>query len=66
MEIEYFIKPGTNLEWHAKWKADCRDWLINTLGIREENLKFRDHSAEELSHYSSATTDVEYLFPMGW
>jgi glycyl-tRNA synthetase len=64
MEIEYFIKPGTNLEWHATWKQMCKSFLLDTLGINEENLKFRDHSPEELSHYSNATTDIEYLFPM--
>lgn len=66
MEIEYFIKPGTNLEWHEKWKADCKKFLIETLGIKEENLKFRNHGKDELSFYSNATTDVEYLFPNGW
>jgi glycyl-tRNA synthetase len=66
MEIEYFIKPGTNLEWHEKWKAECKKFLIETLGIKEENLKFRDHGKDELSFYSNATTDVEYLFPNGW
>ncbi len=65
MELEFFCEPGTDLEWFAYWKDFCRDWLFS-LGMREENLKFRDHSAEELSHYSNATTDIEFKFPFGW
>ena len=65
MELEFFCKPGTDLEWFAYWKDFCRDWLYS-LGIREENLRLRDHSPEELSHYSNATTDFEFLFPFGW
>jgi glycyl-tRNA synthetase len=66
MEIEYFCEPGKDLEAHEKWKTDCRDFLVNEIGIKEENLRFRDHEKEELSHYSNATTDVEYAFPFGW
>ena len=65
MELEFFIKPGTNLEWFDYWRAFCRDWLLS-LGMKAENMRLRDHSKEELSHYSSATTDIEYLFPFGW
>lgn len=65
MELEFFCKPDTDLEWFVYWKDYCRNWLLN-LGIVEENLKFRDHSADELSFYSKATTDVEFLFPFGW
>ncbi|MDR1891996.1 MAG: glycine--tRNA ligase [Oscillospiraceae bacterium] len=65
MELEFFCKPGTDLEWFAYWKETCRKWLLN-LGVKEENLKLRDHDQKELSHYSNATTDFEYLFPFGW
>jgi len=65
MELEFFCKPGTDLEWFAYWRAYCRDFLLN-LGIKEENLRLRDHSQKELAFYSKATTDFEYLFPMGW
>ena len=65
MELEFFCKPGTDLEWFAFWKEYCRKWLVD-LGMREENLKRRDHSAEELCFYSKATTDFEFLFPFGW
>ncbi len=65
MELEFFCKPGTDLEWFAYWKDYCKNFLLS-LGIAEENLKLRDHSPEELSHYSNATTDIEYLFPFGW
>jgi len=65
MELEFFCKPGTDLEWFGYWKDFCMDWL-KALGIKEENLMFRDHKQEELSHYSAATTDIEYLFPFGW
>ncbi len=65
MELEFFIKPGTNMEWFNYWRSYCRDFLIS-LGMKEENMRLRDHSKEELSHYSSATTDIEYLFPFGW
>lgn len=65
MELEFFCKPGTDLEWFEYWRAYCRDWLLG-LGIREDRLKLRDHDKEELSFYSKATTDFEYLFPFGW
>ena len=65
MELEFFIKPGTNMEWFNYGRAYCRDFLLS-LGMKEENMRLRDHSKEELSHYSSATTDIEYLFPFGW
>ena len=65
MELEFFCEPGTDLEWFSYWKEFCRNWLF-TLGMKEENLRFRDHSPEELSHYSNATTDVEFKFPFGW
>ena len=65
MELEFFCKPGTDLEWFAYWKKYCMDFLMS-LGLREENIRFRDHSKEELSHYSNATTDIEFVFPFGW
>ena len=65
MELEFFCKPDTDLEWFAYWKEFCRQWL-QSLGMTEENVRFRDHRPEELSFYSKATTDVEYLFPFGW
>ena len=65
MELEFFCKPGTDLEWHAYWKKYCMDFLLN-LGIKEENLRFRDHSPEELAFYSNATSDIEFVFPFGW
>lgn len=65
MELEFFCKPGTDLEWFAYWKEYCKNWLIS-LGMKEENLRLRDHEKEELSHYSNATTDFEFLFPFGW
>ncbi|MGI6213032.1 MAG: glycine--tRNA ligase [Christensenellales bacterium] len=65
MELEFFCKPGTDLEWFDYWKEFCKNWLLG-LGIKAENLKLRDHSKEELSHYSRATTDFEFLFPFGW
>ncbi len=65
MELEFFCKPGTDLEWFAFWKEYCRQWLLG-LGLDEENLRLRDHEQEELSHYSNATTDFEFLFPFGW
>lgn len=65
MEMEFFCKPGTDLEWFAYWKDTCKNFLLS-LGIQEENLKLRDHEQEELSHYSNATTDIEFLFPFGW
>jgi len=65
MELEFFCKPGTDLEWHEYWKSFCKDWLLK-LGMKEENIRLRDHSKEELSHYSNATTDIEFAFPFGW
>ena len=65
MELEFFCKPGTDLEWHEYWKKFCKEWLLG-LGIKEENIRLRDHSPEELSHYSNATTDIEFAFPFGW
>ncbi len=65
MELEFFCKPGSELQWFDFWKTFCRDWLYS-LGMRPENLRLRDHEKEELSHYSNATTDFEYLFPFGW
>ncbi len=66
MEIEYFVEPGKDLEAHAEWKESCRKFLLETLKIKEENLRFRDHDEDELSHYSNATTDIEFKFPFGW
>ncbi|MBR3641294.1 MAG: glycine--tRNA ligase, partial [Oscillibacter sp.] len=65
MELEFFCKPDTDLEWFAYWRSFCRDWLLG-LGMREEDLRLRDHEKEELSFYSKATTDFEFLFPFGW
>ena len=65
MELEFFCKPDTDLEWFQYWKDYCKQWLFS-LGMTEENVRFRDHRPEELSFYSKATTDVEYLFPFGW
>ena len=65
MELEFFCKPGTDLEWHGYWKNSCMSFLKD-LGLQKENLRFRDHAQEELSFYSKATTDIEYNYPMGW
>ena len=65
MELEFFCKPGTDLEWFAYWKEFCKNWLLG-LNIKEENLRLRDHDPEELAFYSRATTDFEYKFPFGW
>lgn len=65
MELEFFCKPGTDLEWFAYWKQYCLDFLFN-LGINKDNIRYRDHEEKELSFYSNATTDIEYLFPFGW
>ncbi len=65
MELEFFCAPGTDLEWFEYWKNYCKNFLLN-LGIAEENIKMRDHEKEELSHYSNATTDIEFMFPFGW
>ncbi len=65
MELEFFCKPGTDLEWFEYWRTYCKNFLLN-LGMKEENLRLRDHSPEELCFYSKATTDFEFLFPFGW
>ena len=65
MELEFFCKPGSDLEWFQYWRSFCRDWLLS-LGMTEENLRLRDHDPEELCFYSKATTDFEFLFPFGW
>ena len=65
MEMEFFCKPGTELEWFDYWRGFCREWLLS-LGLREGSIRARDHEKEELSHYSNATTDFEFLFPFGW
>ena len=65
MELEFFCKPGTDLEWFAYWKNFCHQWLLN-LGMKSENLRLRDHDPDELCFYSKATTDFEFLFPFGW
>lgn len=65
MELEFFCKPGTDLEWQEYWKNFCKNWLLN-LGMKAENIRLRDHSPEELSHYSNGTTDIEFAFPFGW
>ncbi len=65
MELEFFCKPGTDLEWFEFWRSYCKNWL-NSLGIKDENLRLRDHEPEELAFYSKATTDFEFMFPFGW
>ena len=65
MELEFFCKPGTDMEWFEYWRKFCKDWLLS-LGIEESHLRLRDHSKEELSFYSKGTTDIEYSFPFGW
>ena len=65
MELEFFCAPAEEMQWFTYWKDFCYQWLLS-LGMTPENIKLRDHSSEELSHYSNATTDVEYLFPFGW
>lgn len=65
MELEFFCEPDTDLEWFGYWKDFCVDWL-KSLGMKDEEMRIRDHSEEELSHYSKATSDIEYLFPFGW
>ena len=65
MELEFFCKPGTDLEWFDYWRSFCRDWLVN-LGMDEDSLRLRDHDKDELCFYSKATTDFEFLFPFGW
>ena len=65
MELEFFCKPGTDLEWFAYWKEYCMNFLLS-LGMSQEHVRMRDHSPEELSHYSRGTSDIEFLFPFGW
>ncbi len=65
MELEFFCEPGTDLEWFEYWRSFCHKWLLD-LGLKDDELRLRDHTAEELSFYSKATTDFEFLFPFGW
>ena len=65
MELEFFCKPDTDLDWFYYWKDFCHNWLLS-LGVSDKNLRLRDHTAEELSFYSKATTDIEFMFPFGW
>lgn len=65
MELEFFCKPGTDMEWFEYWRAFCKNWLLN-LGMKEEKIGLRDHSPEELCFYSKGTTDIEFAFPFGW
>ena len=65
MEIEFFVEPGTELDWHKYWCDESQKWF-SSLGLNKDNIRFREHSADELSHYSNKTTDVEYKFPFGW
>ncbi len=65
MELQFFCKPGTEMKWFQYWKDFSINWLID-LGLNKDKLKFRDHDKDELSHYSNATTDIEYKFPFGW
>ena len=65
MELEFFCKPGTDMEWFEYWRAFCKNWLLS-LGMKEEKIRLRDHSLEELCFYSKGTTDIEFAFPFGW
>lgn len=65
MELEFFCKPGTDMEWFHYWRNFCKDWLLS-LGMKEEEMRLRDHDPDELSFYSKGTTDIEFLFPFGW
>ena len=65
MELEFFCKPGTDLEWFQYWRSYCKNFLLS-LGLKEENIRLRDHDPEELCFYSKATTDFEFMFPFGW
>ncbi|MDI7740812.1 glycine--tRNA ligase [Lysinibacillus fusiformis] len=65
MELEFFCKPGEDLDWQQYWKEFCKNWLLN-LGMKEDSMRLRDHEEDELSHYSNATTDIEFRFPFGW
>lgn len=66
MELEFFCKPGSEIEWYDYWKKFCLDWLVKDLGISEKKLRLREHAKEELSHYSNGTSDIEYEFPFGF
>src|SRR5579864_2351 len=66
MEMEFFCKPGTDRDWHEYWCNERFSWHVDDMGVRESNLRLRAHAAEELSHYSTATSDIEYSFPFGW
>ncbi|OHD10794.1 MAG: glycine--tRNA ligase [Spirochaetes bacterium GWB1_36_13] len=66
MEIEFFVEPGTELEWHEKWMEASKIFFTKILGIKEENLQFREHDPKELAHYANKTVDIEYKFPFGW
>ena len=65
MELEFFCKPGEDLQWFDYWRSFCKQWLLS-LGIKEDSLRLRDHEPEKLAFYSKATTDFEFLFPFGW
>jgi glycyl-tRNA synthetase len=65
MELEFFCKPGEDLEWFTYWREYCKNWLL-ALGMKEGSMRLRDHGEDELSHYSNATTDIEFKFPFGW
>ncbi len=65
MELEFFCKPGTEMQWYEYWKSYCLNWL-HSFGLKEDHVRLREHSKEELSHYSSGTSDIEFLFPFGW
>ena len=66
MELEFFCKPGTDLEWFEYWRKYCKRLVVKFEYKKKENIRLRDHEKEELSHYSNATTDIEFLFPFGW
>ncbi len=66
MEIEYFCEPGTELEHMDKWKAACENFLVKTIWVEKESLRFRKHTEDELSHYSNGTYDIEFKYPFGW
>ena len=65
MELEFFCKPGEDMEWYAFWREFSKQWLLN-LGLTEDNMRLREHDEDELSHYSKGTVDIEYKFPFGW
>jgi len=65
LELQFFCKEGTDLEWFDYWRTFCHEWLLS-IGLRDENIRLRDHGKEELSHYARATTDFEFMFPFGW